>query len=163
MPTYDFDGVEAAEAAPQLEPGDYVAKVIGVEDTTSQGGTPGVKLRLRLERTTAGDAVNREWSDTWWLTAKTAPYNAGRILTLTGAAPGKGFDFQRLVGKRAIAVLRRKTNESSGKEYLDVVGYNKLPDSEQDPLAAAAAATQAAFPGSSQIGPANANDDDIPF
>lgn len=155
---YNFDGVPVATGGGDLEPGNYIAKITDVEDVTSQTGTAGVRLRLRLERLAeGGPAVDRTWSATWWLTPNTAPYVKGHIVTITGQEPRGDFNFRKLVGLRTIAVIRRKPNRD-GELYPEVVGYNPLPSTEQDPLMAAAASVAAPA-----VGPGNAADDDIPF
>lgn len=158
MPTYNFDAVETAEAPRTVEAGDYIAKITHIDLATSSKGTEGIKVSLRLERLVDGDRVDRDWSDTWWLTPRTAPYVKARIVTITGTEPTGDFNFNRLVGLRTIAVLRKKQNAESGATYLEVVGYNPLPTAERDPLMAASSAVQDAFPGS-----APTDVDEIPF
>lgn len=157
MPTYNFDAVETAEAPRTVEAGDYIAKITHIDLATSSKGTEGIKVGLRLERLVDGDRVDRDWSDTWWLTPRTAPYVKARIVTITGAEPTGNFDFDRLVGLRTIAVLRKKQNAESGATYLEVVGYNPLPTAERDPLMAATSAVKDTF--GDGVTPA----DDIPF
>lgn len=152
----DFTNVE-----PQAEPGSgplpegtYQVVVDEAKERTSQRGTQGISLKLRV---TGGEFDGRTLYDDLWLTQAALGYVLHRLHCLGVQPPKGGFviDPGNLVNRRGRVVVRHQPDQD-GQTRARVKGWEP-PAAADDPFRQAAATA-----GPAHRDPAS-GDDDIPF
>jgi len=135
--TVNFSGVEA-QAEPGAGPvpdGTYLVMVDEAGEKTSQKGTPGVSLRLKI---LSGEFEGRPLFDDLWLTQNALGYVLHRLQCLGVKVPAGEFTIQPqgLVNRRARVIVRQEP-DAKGVVRARVKGWEPASSQEaQDPFLA---------------------------
>jgi hypothetical protein len=144
----NFQGVE-----PQAEPGSgplpdgvYLVQVEDAGEKTSQKGTPGISLKLKV---IAGEFEGRALFDDLWVTQAAMGYVLHRLQCMGVTVPPGEFMLQPagLVSRRARVVVRQEP-DTKGVMRARVKGWEHPGGAADDPFVAA---------------PKVGGDEDIPF
>lgn len=148
----NFTGVDpvAEPGSGPLPDGEYLVMVDEAKERTSQKGTPGIGLQLKV---IGGDYEGRLLFDDLWITQAAMGYVLHRLQCLGMQVPAGSFglDARGLVSRRARVIVRQEEGQD-GKVRARVKGWEPAGQTAaDDPLAKA------------QAGPPPHTDSDIPF
>lgn len=148
----NFTGVEpvAEPGSGPLPDGEYLVMVDQAQERTSQKGTPGIGLQLKV---IGGEFDGRLLFDDLWITPAAMGYVLHRLQCLGMQVPAGSFglDARGLVSRRARVIVRQEEG-TDGKVRARVKGWEPAGQpAADDPLAKA------------QGGPPPHTDADIPF
>lgn len=133
----NFDGVEATQGGGPLPEGEYLVVIDEAEQTTSQGGTPGVSTKLRVIR---GEHEDRLLWDTIWITDKAMGVARWKLECAGLPIPQGQFNLEprNLVGRKVKVVVKQE--EYDGKVRARVKAWDSAGqnDGVADPMAGAA-------------------------
>lgn len=150
----DFTNVDPVSepGSGPLPDGEYLVMVDEAKERTSQKGTPGIALTLKV---IGGEYEGRPLFDDLWITPAAMGYVLHRLQCLGVQVPAGSFglDARGLVSRRARVIVRQEEGQD-GKVRARVKGWEPAQQAAQDdPLAQA----------HTQAGPPPHTDDDIPF
>lgn len=144
----NFGGVvpSAEPGSGPVPEGEYLVLVDGAEQRTSQQGTPGMNLTLKI---LGGEFDGRKVWDDLWITQAALPYVLHRMQCLGTPIPQGDFELEprALIGRKAKITVKHK--DYQGKLQVRVVAWEPAAGAgggAPDPLATTPA-----------------NDPDIPF
>lgn len=84
----------------------------------SQSGGKYLELEVYVDGMTIKDRFNTENSN-----ATAVKMGLGKLKQLYAAVGSGPCDIEKLQGRRVTVILERKTNESTGKKYFEIVSY----------------------------------------
>jgi hypothetical protein len=114
-----------------------------------------LKIKLRMEAI-GGEEEGGRISDTWTITAKSAPYILSQIEAFGVELPEDDFEWVPLVGRNCKVVVRKEKGYTDpSKEFSVVKAYEKLADVDLSKVKSEFEAEE--------ISGSTGADDDIPF